>query len=351
MYPGYRITEIEPLAPDGATAGSTTKAAGYGLPVRVTLEGPDGTLRLVWRVASSNEFGHDRRADRAASMVLAFDDFPKLPRHVAPIDLGAIRDDGELISIRDGGELYLITTYAPGTPYATDLRRIAREGHAKELDHARAAALAGYLAELHESPLDGTSPANRHRYRRSIRDLVGSGEGIFGIVDGYPPIAGASALRLRKLEERCSEWRWRLREHENRLARTHGDFHPFNVVFAGDTTELAVLDASRGGSGDPADDLTAMAINYLLFAVDARGAWAGLGPLWHRFWDSYFDARPDRVLLSVAPPFFAWRALVVCNPTFYPQLSRAGRDTLLGLAEAALDTHHFDPAWADELFR
>jgi hypothetical protein len=349
LYPGYRIAAIEPLAPDtGATAGSSGKAAGYGEPVKIALAGPDGEpLELVWRIASSNEFGHDRRADRAANQVLAFDDFADLPRHVRPIDLGAVGNDGRLISIRDAGELYLITTYARGTIYADDLRRIANEGRAREVDHERVDALARYLASLHQLPIDGG--AKPLRYRRAIRDLLGHGEGIFGIIDGYPPIAGAPARRLREIERRCVDWRWRLREHEHRLVRTHGDFHPFNVVFDG--TELAVLDASRGTCGDPADDVTAMAINYVLFALDAPRGWQALGPLWHRFWETYLRLRPDRALLSIAPPFLTWRALVVCNPTFYPSLSPAGRDALLGLAECALDTLHFDPAWADELFR
>lgn len=347
LYPGSRVLAIEPLAPDtGATAGATAKAAGYGLPVRVTLALEDGaTTELVWRVASANEFGHDRRADRAGGMLLAYDDFARTPGHVAPIDVGAIRVDGELLSVRDGGEFYLITTYAPGTIYADDLRRVAAEGRAGELDLARVDALARYLAALHVPIVDPV------RYRRAIRDLVGHGEGIYGIVDGYPPaVPAAPAARLRRIEEACAAWRWRLREHEGRLARTHGDFHPFNVVFR--ELALTALDASRGGCGDPADDLTAMAVNFVLFALDAPGAWpAGLGALWHRFWTTYLRERPDPALPAAAPPFFAWRALVVCNPRFYPSLGAAGRDALLGFAERALAAGHLDAAEADELFR
>jgi len=347
LYPERTITSIQPMAPDsGATQGSTSKAAGFSLPVYIRLDGADGPLELVWRVAGDNELGHDRRSDRAASLIQAFDDFSGIPRHIQPIDVGAITPGGELISMRDGGELYLITEFAPGTLYATDLRRIANEAVAREVDLRRVAILARYLAELH------TPVVAPHRYRRVIRDLVGSGEGIYGIVDAYPSdVPGASRERLHAIERRCADWRWRLREHESRLARTHGDFHPFNIVFR-DDDQLALLDASRGGCGDPADDVTALAVNFVLFALDAPGAWArGLGPLWHRFWEVYLRDRPDPVLTSVSPPFFAWRALVVCNPKFYPQLGRAGRDSLLGLAEAALDAHHLEPAWADELFR
>jgi len=346
MYPGYRMVSVEPLAPDsGATKDSTSKVAGYGMPERIALENEAGdSLELVWRVPSSNEFGHDRPSDRAAGILLASEDFPRIPDHVQAVDIGAIRDDGELISIRNYRELYLITTYARGEPYAEDLRRIARTGHAEDRDSVRVDTLARYLAALHV-PMEGAT-----RYRRAIRDLVGDGEGIFGVIDGYPAdVAGAPPSRLQAIERRCVEWRWRLRDREGRLCRTHGDFHPFNVVF--DEDHLALLDASRGTCGDPADDLTAMAVNFVLFALDTPDGWRGLGPLWHRFWRTYVSLRPDPALTEVAPPYFAWRALVVCNPKFYPGLSGAAREALLGLAERALDAHHLDPVWADELFR
>jgi len=347
LYPDATVVAIEPLGPDaGATAGTTTKAAGYGLPVRVTLE--DGGVRrdLVWRVASANDFGHDRRADRAAAMVQSFDDFARIPAHVRAVDLGVIRARGELLSIRDATEHYLITTYAPGTIYAHDLRRIAHEQIATPRDVARVEVLARYLANLH-TPIEPPGA----RYRRAIRDLVGSGEGIFGIVDGYPAgVPGATAERLQAIEARCAAWRWRLRGRDARLTRTHGDFHPFNIVFDGDAPTL--LDASRGGCGDPADDVTALAINYVLFALDAPGAWrGGLGVLWRRLWQCYLAERDDRELLAVAPPFLAWRALVVANPAFYPRMSEAARDKLLGFATAVLDAPALDPASAEELFR
>lgn len=346
LFPGHHIELVAALAPDsGATKDLTRKAKGYGAPLRITLANDHGDrLHLVWRVALSNELGHDRRADRAASTLLAFDDFARLPQHIEAIDVGAIAASGELISLRDAGELYLLTSYAEGTLYADDLRRVTSDGTASALDLARVDALASYLAALH-TPLDAPL-----RYRRAIRDLVGDGEGIFGILDDYPDdVPGASGERLQAIEARCVEWRWRLRCHEGRLTRTHGDFHPFNVVF--DRDRLTCLDASRGTCGDPADDVTAMAINYLLFAIDCPEAWRhGLGPLWHRFWTSYRHQRSDASLTRIAPPFFAWRALVVCNPRFYPNLSGAARNALLGLAESALAAAHFEPAWADELF-
>ncbi|HEU4730208.1 MAG TPA: phosphotransferase [Kofleriaceae bacterium] len=347
LYPGASVVSIEALGPDGgATAGATTKAAGYGMPVRIVISEGGVQRDLVWRVASANPYGHDRRSDRAAAMVQAFDDFANTPQHVQAVDLGVMGKNGELTSTRDATELYLITTYAHGTIYAQDLRRIAAERLATPIDVDKVDVLARYLAALH-TPI---SPPGT-RYRRAIRDLLGSGEGIFGIIDGYPEdVPGAPRERLREIEERCATWRWRLRDRDARLVRTHGDFHPFNIVFDGMAPTL--LDASRGGCGDPADDVTALAINFLLFALDARASWGhGLGVLWRHLWHRYLAERPDEQLLEVAPPFLMWRALVVANPTFYPRMTARARDQLLGFATEVLDDHVLDPSWAEELFR
>jgi len=345
LYPGDRIVAIEPLAPDtGATASATQKVAGYGAPVRVRLLDAGGQRRdLVWRTASANEFGHDRRSDRVAGIVQSYADFAATPGHVAAVDLGFVAEDGTLQSVRNAGEPYLVTSFAPGSIYASDLRRIAADRAVSELDVARIDALVRYLAELHTPIADGAV-----RYRRAIRDLIGSGEGIFGIIDGYP--ADLASGRLRAIEEQCATWRWRLRGRHDRLTRTHGDFHPFNIVF--NDTRPTMLDASRGGCGDPADDLSAMAVNFLLFAIDDPPAWPhGLGVLWRRWWADYLSLRDDPALLDVAPPFVAWRVLVVCNPRFYPNLSAAGRDKLLSFAEDTLAAHTLDPRWAEELFQ
>jgi len=44
---------------------------------------------------------------------------------------------------------------------------------------------------------------------------------------------------------------------------------PFNVLFDDDTT-FWLLDRSRGGWGDLADDISCMTINYLFFSLQRR---------------------------------------------------------------------------------
>jgi len=344
LYPGAVVVRADRLVPDasGAAGSDEEKALGYGEPVKVVVRERNGrTHALVFRTQAANEYGHDRRADRVEGAILSYDVFPEIPGHARALDVGLVGGDGRLVSLRDTGEPYLVTDWAEGTLYAEDLRRIAREGVVHPLDVARCEALASWLAEVHARKVDDAVA-----WRRAVRDLLGHGEGIFGIVDGYPPDAPAAPPeRLRAIEERCLAWRWRLRGRTGRLARTHGDFHPFNVVFApGEgVTRFTPLDASRGGRGDPADDLTAMSVNYVFFAAEHRAAWArGLGTLWRAFWERWLAATGDREALLVAPPFLAWRALVVSSPRFYPHLSAPARDLLLRLAEHALDAGRLD---------
>jgi aminoglycoside phosphotransferase (APT) family kinase protein len=343
--PGGRLVSCEPLGAEPARAVAR-KGGGYGRPLRLVVEDAAGAVRtLVFRTASPNQFGHDRRSDRAAELLLAFDTFGLVPDHVRALDVGAVAPDG-LVSLRDVGEAFLLTTFAEGRIYAEDLRALARGGEAGAGDLARARALAGWLARLHRERLDDPVA-----WRRAVRDLLGSGEGIFGLVDAYDDgVPGAPPARLLEIERLALEWRWRLRRRTGRLRRTHGDFHPFNVVF-GEGTRFTVLDASRGAAGDPADDVTALSVNYLFFALQAPGSWRrAFEPLWSAFWQEYLAGAGDGAL-EAAPPFLAWRALVVCCPAFYPDLPAEAREAMLGFAAEALRRDRFDPAQAAELFR
>lgn len=372
LLPGTRVQRIVPFGADHDASGEVTeKGTGYGEPLRVSVQDTTGQRReLVWHTAKADRFNHDRRADRAAEMLLAFDTFGSVPGHVAAVDMGVIGRDGALLSLRGSGEFYLITEFAGGEVYAADLRHIAHTRVATRRDLDRCDRLVDHLVDMHRRPLgqgrgdDGdrelspepgpeTAPALGREivYGRAIRDLVGHGEGIFGIIDSYPAgVPAAPPERLQAIESDCCHYRWTLRDRHHRLARTHCDFHPFNIVFDGDD-RLALLDTARGSLGDPADDVACLAINYVFFALEDPASWKdGLGRLWQRFWQRYLDQTGDRELLEVAPPFLAWRALVIANPLWYPTLPAHCRDALLGLVERALEAGRFDPESAETLF-
>ncbi|MRG93712.1 aminoglycoside phosphotransferase family protein [Polyangium spumosum] len=348
VMPGAAVLRVSRLGPDeDEDGGATGKAIGYGVPLRIRVQRPDGALSdLCLHTAGPDEFGHDRRADRASNMLLAFDSFARIPRHVRALDVGAVLEGGRLVSLRESGEFYLVTEYVEGHVYADDLRRIARDRALTDRDLGRCEALARSCAEIHAVRQD--APAV---YRRAIRDLVGHGEGIFGLVDGYPDdVPMAPPERLQGIERLCLAWRWKLKGRAERLRRTHGDFHPFNVVFdrAG---EPRLLDTSRGSAGDPADDVTCLSINYLFFALESPGSWRGaFQALWRTFFRTYLDVTGDRELLAVAAPFFAWRALVLCNPRWYPSIHASTRDALLSFVERVLEAPRFDPDEAEGLF-
>jgi hypothetical protein len=348
VMPEASVLGVERLGPDEEPgAEGTGKAIGYGVPLRIRVRAADGTERdLCLHTARPDDFGHDRRADRAANALLAFDTFADVPGHVRALDVGAVRANGRLVSLRDSGEFYLVTEYVEGHVYAEDLRRIAHDRAIRATDEARARALARLCAEIHATRKDAPSV-----YRRAIRDLVGHGEGIFGLVDGYPEgVPMAPPERLLAIERRCLEWRWKLRDRSERLSRTHGDFHPFNVIIdrAGNPV---LLDTSRGSAGDPADDVTCLAINYVFFALEAPGSWRhAFRTLWRTFFQTYLDCTGDHAIFSVAAPFLAWRALVLCNPRWYPSIHASTRDALLGTVERALDAPQFDPEDVERLF-
>jgi len=350
ILPGATLLGVAPFAVDESKEvdEATAKAAGYGVPLRLRVRLPDGheTL-LVFHTEHSDEFGHDRRADRAADMLLAYDRFGRIPGHVRALDVGAIKSDGTgLVSLADTGEFYLVTSFAEGELYADELHRVARSGVAGDSEVAHTEALARHLIRVHAERYDDPI-----RYRRAIRDLLGSGEGIFGLVDAYAPdVPAAPPERLLEIERRALDWRWKLRGRSQRLCRIHGDYHPFNVLVA-QTGEIGLLDASRGCMGDPADDVTCMAINYVFFAVEHPETWAGaFRKLWFRFWEVYASESGDAELFDVCAPFLAWRGLVVANPIWYPAVKPEARDRVLRMVEAALAAPRFAPESADEVF-
>ena len=126
--PGARILLARPMGVDDASRSGavTAKSAGYGIPIRIDTEIQGQARSFVLHGSSANQFGHDRRADRAAELLLAADTFGHIPRHTRALDVGAFRQDGTSVSLLDSGEFYLLTEFAPGTAYAEDLRRIAR---------------------------------------------------------------------------------------------------------------------------------------------------------------------------------------------------------------------------------
>lgn len=331
------IDSIRQLTGKGGAA-EALKQFGYGRPFLVSFKSGGANRRLVFHRIRPNAFGREREEDRVAAVWLDFRVFGRLPRHVPAADMIVRTRDGELKSVRDAEEMLLVTDYREGRLYAEDLIRIRDQATLVPVDRLRAERLGAYLAEIHRKKR--RDPA---LWRRRLRDLVGHGEGIMGLADSYPAEQSyAPPDYLRSLEEKANRWRWRLKPLDQRLSQVHGDFHPFNIIFE-EADSFWVLDRSRGEWGEPADDVSCMAINYLFFSVQRFGRLEGpFAELHDAFWSSYLAAASDDDLLKVIQPWFAWRALVLSSPVWYPDIDADVRVKLLEFARRVLDLKRYD---------
>lgn len=380
------VEELRQLGGDDQGADAL-KQFGYGNPLLVTyrLAGAPGEppRQEVIHNIRRTPFGRERDDDRVAAVWLDYQTFNKLPRHVPAVDRVGLSNEGQLHSLRHLQDLLLVTTYRPGAVYAEDLLSL-RDGRPlapRDLD--RAADLARYLAGIHSRPYrdhedrqavvrpkaelpsrasPGQMPDNDKRaavrsetelpsgatgaalWNRRLRDLVGHGEGIMGLADSYPlPLPYVDDHDLRRIEVLANDWRWRLKPLHHRLCQVHGDFHPFNVIFD-EQGQFHVLDRSRGAWGEAADDVSCLTINYLFFSLQQSGR--PLAPpfshLYRRFWETYLHHRPDDALQDVIAPWFAWRALVVASPVWYPNVAHDVRRKLLTFARRVMLAARFD---------
>jgi Phosphotransferase enzyme family len=339
-----RVHSVEEI---GKKAPAELKSFGYGKPYRITFEGNRTIRSVVLETMSENAFGHDHFSDRAQVLLWSHSAANRLPDHVRSIDVGAFTREKKMISAGQAEEFFQVTEFINGKEYAADLYRVAETRELTELDLARAIALAEYLARIH-----GTKREAPHLYTRRIRDLIGHGECIMGLIDNYPrsdPLANSRLLQ--KVEQRCMEWRWKIKNRSHRLSQVHGDFHPWNILFR-EQTDFTVLDRSRGEWGEPADDVSSMLINYLFLSLQKEGKLNGpFAELYSTFWKTYFEITLDAEMMEVIPPFFAWRGLVLANPVWYPTLAVEVRRKLFQFIECVLAQDRFDPVNVNELLK
>ncbi len=312
--------------------GSGVQGSGFLVEMEIS-----GVVRhYVVKSLLPHGLGHDYPSDRAAVFLLDLDEYKNLPGHVMAIDVIAELEDGSVKSIGGGKEYYLLMERALGTDYFRDLNGFAHRSHLESGDVLRIKALASYLGNIHSVKKD-----SRSLYWRKLRDIIGHGECLMGVFDTYPD----GFLRYEEMaviEKLCIDWRARLKPKTARLCQIHGDFHPGNIWFQG-PKEFVLLDRSRGPWGEPADDVTALSVNYIFFSVkhhgDVRGPYLeGL----RRFYEEYLRLTGDEELLEVVAPFYAFRGAVVANPFFYPAVSNERRNRILNFVKNVLLAERFE---------
>ena len=329
----------------GGDAADDPKGFGYGVPFEVECL-VDGRRRalVVSRTRPAQGFGHDYPADRAWQALYGHHAYNDFPRHVRSVDVGFIRGSGEMVSTADAEDFFQLVEKAEGRLYWLDLDRLLTDEF-DPLDPGRARTLARFLAAVHADKRDEPT-----LYVRRLRELIGHGECVMGILDSYPhPWPALPPEACEALECALVRWRWRLRDRAHRLSRTHGDFHPWNILFRAGT-DFSVLDRSRGEWGEPADDVAALGINYLFFGMrkaarcGQRGVAEPFGTLFRDFLTTYIEASRDHDILDVLPPFLAFRALVIAHPRWYPDLPLGLRTDLAHLATSLATGSRFDLA-------
>jgi hypothetical protein len=314
------------------------KGFGYGTPYIIEYKVGRRTKAGVLETMRPGGFGHDFSWDRAQSLLSAHSTYNRLPRHVRSLDVGIFTKKNELRSVGDFSEFFILTEKVDGQGYYRDLERIRDTGVMTGMDLRRCAALSEYTARVHRVKKKAPD-----LYVRAVRDLVGHGECIMGLIDSYSDNADfLEKGELQNIEKKCVEWRWKLKNRSRALCRVHGDFHPFNVMFRRGI-DFTVLDRSRGEWGEAADDVASMSINYLLFSIQVHGKLAKpFDQLYELFMKTYLDRTGDNELLEVIQPYYVWRSLVVASPIWYPKLGSDNRRRFFNFIRAVLDTDRFD---------
>lgn len=312
--------------------GSGVQGSGFLIEMKTR----DGIKSYVVKALLSEHFGHDYPSDRAAVFLLDLDEYKTLPKHVQAVDVLSEMEDGSIKSIGGGKEYYLLMERGSGRHYFHDLSALSQKSRLELSDIEKIKAMTSYLAEIHS-----VKKASKTLYWRKLRDTVGHGECLMGIFDTYPD-GTLDYDEITTIIKKTVEWIYRLKPNYSRLSKIHGDFHPGNIWFK-DDSDFILLDRSRGPWGEPADDITALTINYIFFSVkhyeDIRGPYLeGL----NLFFYEYIKLTGDTQLYEVVAPFFAFRGVVVANPVFYPELTSRQRRLLFNFVNNVLAADRFE---------
>lgn len=298
---------------------------------------------VILRTQRPVDFSHDFPSDRAKVFLLQHGLFCQIPKHVRSIDVCGMTSAKEIISLGKAKEFYQIVDRAEGIPYMEDLERIKKIGKLINVDESKALDLSNYLIKLHGKKFKGSKKQFLSIKKRHLRDTVGHGEMLMGVLDTYPEkISWATKKEITELICKAVRFEQSIKNLPLELSKMHGDFHPGNIWFK-KNRDFVLLDASRELWGLSADDVTTLAINYIWFALMHIGKFGGpFRELFEIFWKNYMRKTKDKSVAKTAALFFAFRGMVVAHPVFYKNQSNQVRRKIFNFINNALEDKVFD---------
>jgi len=338
-----KVLGVEPIERDKVYAG------GLGDTVFIILE---GNKRLVAKVSKAGEMGRDYPEDRARDALWTYRT-SALPRQPKTVSVGSLLN-GKLLPLTFNTEYFVVLQEAPGRSYHLFLSDAMKRGSISQDDKKAALNLSDYLVDIHKVKEPKSSSS---LYKRHLIDVVGSAEGIKGVVtylwNSLPEEQfkklGRSKVEVRKdvleLMKKALEHSDRIEDMTHRSSQIHGDYHPFeNIRFEKYPDAYWVLDRSRAEFGEPADDVTAMWMNYFNHALLDKGNYSGkFRELGDSFLENYLKKTNDYEMLKTVQPFFIWRGLVISTPKWYPTTPVDTRNKIFNFMKNVSEVDEFNP--------
>lgn len=306
---------------------------------------------VVIREACAGPFGFEYPEDLARQAMFCFRAFNHVAGHAEAYGVGVRTENDEVLSLNDARHFYVVEEFVEGENYGAHLTSLHDQKYVDlKMERKRAAKIAEYLALVHKrDDLEISHVEKDQYYKRALRDILGSGEGLMGVVDSFPNrFRKRHGHVLEEIESRCLELVQRHRDKKHRLSRVHGDFHPGNILIeegngVKESCEIKTIDKSRVDLNDAANDVGALIMNYLVLDLHRSQFDDMIGlELARTFLRGYLEKTRDYEILEMLPLFVAMRSAAAVSPVFYPGIAMEVCSEAFTLALKIVQQDRFD---------
>lgn len=291
-------------------------------------------------------WGHEYISDRLNLLSFQHIYGSNLSNSLNSYGIGIINSDDEIIFFDDVEEVFQVIDCFPKeslllTHYLSKSFNSSNEKRIYKIIEDSAT----WLAKLHSTPIKINLSLSKDLYKRHIRNLVGHGEMVLGVLDQFPEPNDnkfVNEKQLVKIEKLFIDWRYRLKYNSSRIKRIHGDFHSNNILVI-PNEKLIFLDFSREAYGESADDVSCF-IGFIIYIsfLEHQSLIEPYLDLIKIFLSNYENSTLDSNLKSIIPPFLAYRLLAKCNPRLYKSLSDEIRKKIIDVTIRLLNEKQFE---------